>query len=54
MGHLRAPETDSDLDDIWYDIASKSGSEEIADRFIESITSRFSISASHPNTTDTG
>ena|SRR5437660_1805017 len=49
MGHVRAPQADSDLDDIWYYVASKSGSIEIADRFIESITSRFSILASHPN-----
>jgi len=49
MGHVRAPQADSDLDDIWYYVASKSGSVEIADRFIESITSRFSILASHPN-----
>ena len=46
MGHVRAPQADSDLDDIWYYVASKSGSIEIADRLIESITSRFSILAS--------
>jgi hypothetical protein len=33
----------------WTTSASKSGSVEIADRFIESITNRFSILASHPN-----
>ncbi len=49
MGHVRAPQADSDLDDIWYYVASKSGSVESADRLIESITSRFSILASHPN-----
>ena len=49
MGHVRAPQADSDLDDIWYYVASKSGSIEIADRLIESIASRFSILASHPN-----
>src|SRR5437879_10793623 len=49
MVHASATQADSDLDDIWYYVASKSGSIEIADRFIESITSRFSILASHPN-----
>ena len=32
MGHVRSPQADSDLDDIWYYAASKSGSVEIADR----------------------
>ena len=49
MGHLRSPQADSDFDDIWYYVASKSGSFDIADRFVESITSRFAILASHPN-----
>src|SRR5216684_2773151 len=48
MGHVNAPQADSDLDDIWYYVASKRGSVDV-DRFIESITSRFSILASHPN-----
>jgi plasmid stabilization system protein ParE len=30
MGHRRSPQADSDLDDIWYYVASKSGSVEIA------------------------
>jgi plasmid stabilization system protein ParE len=49
MGHLRAPQADSDLDDIWFYVASKSGSVEVADRFIDSITDRFSLIAIHPN-----
>ena len=49
MGDVRVPQADSDLDDIWYYVASKSGSVEITDRFIESITNRFLILASHPN-----
>jgi toxin ParE1/3/4 len=49
MGHRRAPQADSDLDDIWYYVASKSGSIEIADRLIDSITGRFFLLANHPN-----
>ena len=49
MGHRRSLLADSDLDDIWYYVASKSGSVEIADRLIDSITSRFFILASHPH-----
>jgi toxin ParE1/3/4 len=49
MGHRRTPQADSDLDDIWYYVASKSGSLDIADRFIDSITDRFFLLASHPN-----
>jgi plasmid stabilization system protein ParE len=49
MGHRRTPEADSDLDDIWYYVASKSGSLDIADRLVESITERFFLRADHPN-----
>jgi plasmid stabilization system protein ParE len=47
--HVRTPQADSDLDDIWYYVATKSGSLDIADRFIDSITDRFFLIASHPN-----
>ena len=49
MAHRRTPQTDSDLDDIWYYVASRSASLDIADRFIDSITDRFSLLARHPN-----
>ena len=49
MGHLRTPQADSDLDEIWLYIASNSGSPELADRLIDSITSRFVLLASHPS-----
>jgi toxin ParE1/3/4 len=49
MGHRRAPHADSDLDEIWYYVASKSGSLDIADRLVDSITDRFFLLASHPN-----
>ncbi|MBI1790015.1 MAG: type II toxin-antitoxin system RelE/ParE family toxin [Acidobacteria bacterium] len=49
MGHRRTPQADSDLDEIWYYLAYKSGSVEIADRLIDSITNRFFLLARHPN-----
>ena len=49
MAHLRTPQADSDLDDIWYYVAIKSDSIDIADRFIDSIIDRFFLLASHPN-----
>jgi toxin ParE1/3/4 len=49
MGHFRSPEADSDLDSIWHYVATKSGSFDIADRFIDSITQRFFLLANHPN-----
>jgi plasmid stabilization system protein ParE len=49
MGHVRTPQADSDLDSIWYYIAPNSGSVEIADRLIDSITVRFFLLSSYPN-----
>jgi toxin ParE1/3/4 len=49
MRHRRSPLADFDLDDIWYYVASQSGSTDIADRLIASITDRFFLLASHPN-----
>ena len=49
MGHRRTPQADSDLDDIWYYAATKSGSMDIADRLVDSITDRFYLLATHPN-----
>ena len=49
MADLRSPQTDSDLDEIWYYVVTKSGSIEIADRLIDSITDRFLLLARHPN-----
>jgi len=37
------------LDDIWYFTAKESGSVEIADRLIDSITQRFLLLARHPH-----
>jgi len=49
MAHGRAPQADSDLDDIWYYVATRSGSFDIADRLVDSITDRFFLLASRPN-----
>ena len=48
MAHRRAPEVDLDLDDIWYYVATKSGSADIGDRLVDSITDRFLLLAGHP------
>jgi toxin ParE1/3/4 len=49
MGHFRSPQADFDLDSIWYYVSSESGSVEIADRLIDSITERFLLLAKYPN-----
>jgi toxin ParE1/3/4 len=49
MADIRSPQADSDLDDIWYYVVTKSGSIEIADRLIDSITDRFLLLARHPS-----
>lgn len=49
MGHVRTPRADSDLEDIWDYVFADTGSVEIADRLIDSITDRFLLLASHPH-----
>jgi toxin ParE1/3/4 len=48
MAHHVAPQAAADLDGIWYYVAVDSGSEEIADQLIDSITERFFLLAGHP------
>jgi len=48
MAHRVAPQAAADLDDIWYYVAKESGSFEIANRLIDSITGRFFLLAGHP------
>ena len=48
MAHRIAPEAEAELDDIWYYIAKESGSIEIADRVIDSVTDRFFLLARFP------
>lgn len=47
MAYRVAPRAGADLDDIWYYVAQESGSFEIANRLIDSITDRFFLLASH-------
>jgi toxin ParE1/3/4 len=49
MAHRLALEAEADLDDIWYFIATESGSSEVADRFIESLSQPFLLLARHPH-----
>ena len=49
MGPSCTSQADSDLDDVWYYVASRSRSLDIADRLVDSITDRFLLLASHPN-----
>jgi plasmid stabilization system protein ParE len=49
MGHGLAPQAETDLDDIWHYVATRSGSLAIADRLIDSITDRFSMLGDYPN-----
>ncbi len=49
MSHGVAPQAEADLDQIWYYVAKKSGSVEIADRLIDSITERFYLLSCHPH-----
>jgi plasmid stabilization system protein ParE len=48
MAHRIAPLAESDLDGIWYYVARESGSIEIANRLIDSLTDRFFLMASSP------
>ena len=49
MGQSRlSPEAEADLDEIWYYIAQRSGSLEMANRFVDSLTDRFSLLANNP------
>jgi hypothetical protein len=45
MAHRIAPEAEAELDNIWYYVAKESGSIEVADRLIDSITERFYLLA---------
>jgi toxin ParE1/3/4 len=49
MGHIRSPQADSDLDGIWYFVASESGNVGIADRVVDSLTERFFLLSQYPN-----
>jgi plasmid stabilization system protein ParE len=41
MAHRVSPRAEADLDDLWFYTAKESGSIEIANRLIDTITGRF-------------
>ena len=43
-----APQAESDLDDIWYFLATQNNSIDVADRVVDSITARFLLLARQP------
>jgi toxin ParE1/3/4 len=45
MAHRVAPAAERDLDEIWYYVAKESGSLDIANRLIDTITDRFFLLA---------
>lgn len=49
MAHLLSPKAEAELDDIWYYVAKESGSIEVADRLIDSITERFYLLSRYPH-----
>jgi plasmid stabilization system protein ParE len=48
MGHRLAPQAEADLEDLAYYVFVESGSLDIADRLIESISERFALLGAHP------
>ena len=48
MAHRVASRGEADLDDIWFYVARESGSIEIANRLIDTITDRFFVLANFP------
>ena len=48
MAHRVASRAEADLDDIWFYVARESGSIEIANRLIDTITDRFFVLANFP------
>lgn len=48
MAHRLSPEAEAELDGIWWYIAKESGSADVADRFITSLTERFYLLALSP------
>jgi plasmid stabilization system protein ParE len=48
MRHRLAPDAESDLDSIWFYVATASGNADVADRVVESLTYRFLLLESQP------
>ncbi len=49
MPHRVSPEAEAELDGIWYYIAKRSGSMDVADRFVDSLTDSFYLLAMNPH-----
>jgi toxin ParE1/3/4 len=49
MAHRLAPQAEADLDDIAYYVFRETGSIEIAERLIDSITDRFALLGKYPH-----
>ena len=49
MAHRLAPQAEADLDDIAYYVFRETGSFEIAERLIDSITDRFALLGKYPH-----
>jgi toxin ParE1/3/4 len=49
MAHRLAPGAEVELDEIWFWTPKESGSIEIADRLIDSLTERFFMLGRHPH-----
>lgn len=49
MAHRLAPQAEADLDDIAYYVFRETGSIEIAERLIDSITDRFALVGKYPH-----
>ncbi len=49
MAHYSSRKVDADLDDIWFYVANESGSLDVANRLIDSITDQFFLLARHPH-----
>jgi toxin ParE1/3/4 len=48
MADRLTPEAEADLDEIWFYLAKTSASLEVADRFIDTLTSRFFLLSRNP------
>jgi plasmid stabilization system protein ParE len=48
MAHSVAPQAENDLDNIWQYLAQESGSLDIADAVIDTITRRFLLLSGNP------
>lgn len=48
MAHRVSPQAATDLDGIWYYVATESGNVQVANQVVDSITDRFLLLASHP------